>query len=43
MEANVQLLLQGYEAPAFLVKSLQEVYASHGKHGGSTARIDGEY
>jgi raffinose/stachyose/melibiose transport system substrate-binding protein len=42
-EANVQLLLQGYEAPAFLVKSLQEVYASHGKHGGSTARIDGEY
>jgi raffinose/stachyose/melibiose transport system substrate-binding protein len=43
MEANVQLLLQGYEAPAFLVNSLQEVYASHGKHGGSTARIDGEY
>lgn len=43
MEANVQLLLQGYEAPAFLVKSLQEVYTSHGKHGGSTARIDGEY
>ena len=43
MEANVQLLLQGYEAPAFLVKSLQEVYASHGKHGGSTVRIDGEY
>jgi raffinose/stachyose/melibiose transport system substrate-binding protein len=43
MEANVQLLLQGYEAPAFLVKSLQEVYASHGKHGGSTARIDGEF
>jgi raffinose/stachyose/melibiose transport system substrate-binding protein len=43
MEANVQLLLQGYEAPAFLVKSMQEVYTSHGKHGGSTARIDGEY
>lgn len=43
MEANVQLLLQGYEAPSFLVKSLQEVYTSHGKHGGSTARIDGEY
>jgi raffinose/stachyose/melibiose transport system substrate-binding protein len=43
MEANVQLLLQGYEAPAFLVKSLQEVYASRGKHGGSTARIDGEF
>lgn len=40
MEANVQLLLQGYEAPTFLVKSLQEVY--HG-HGGSTARIDGEF
>jgi raffinose/stachyose/melibiose transport system substrate-binding protein len=42
MEANVQLLLQGYEAPPFLVKSLQEVYASHG-NGGSSARIDGEF
>lgn len=42
MEANVQLLLQGYEHPAFLVKSLQKVYASNGK-GGSTARIDGEF
>jgi raffinose/stachyose/melibiose transport system substrate-binding protein len=42
MEANVQLLLQGYEPPEFLVKSLQEVYASRGKHG-STARIDGEF
>jgi len=42
MEANVQLLLQGYERPSFLVKSLQEVYASHGSHG-STARIDGEF
>ena len=43
MEANVQLLLQGYEAPTFLVRSLQEIYASRGKHGGSTARIDGEF
>jgi raffinose/stachyose/melibiose transport system substrate-binding protein len=42
MEANVQLLLQGYEAPEFLVTSLQEVYASHGRKG-STARIDGEF
>ncbi|GAC1445296.1 MAG: hypothetical protein NVSMB52_06020 [Chloroflexota bacterium] len=42
MEANVQLLLQGYEPPEFLVKSLQDVYASRGKHG-STARIDGEF
>lgn len=42
MEANVQLLLQGYEPPAFLVDSLQEVYSSRGKHG-STARIDGEF
>ncbi|MGH2444052.1 MAG: ABC transporter substrate-binding protein [Chloroflexota bacterium] len=42
MEANVQLLLQGYEAPGFLVKSLQESYATHG-HSGSTARIDGEF
>jgi raffinose/stachyose/melibiose transport system substrate-binding protein len=43
MEANVQLLLQGYEPPQFLVKSLQEVYASRGSQGGSTARIDGEF
>jgi raffinose/stachyose/melibiose transport system substrate-binding protein len=42
MEANVQLLLQGYETPEFLVKSLEEVYASHGNRG-STARIDGEF
>ncbi len=42
MEANVQLLLQGYEHPSFLVKSLEKVYASHG-NGGSTARIDGEF
>lgn len=42
MEANVQLLLQGYEPPSFLVKSLQEVYASRGRHG-STTRIDGEF
>lgn len=43
MEANVQLLLQGYEGPQFLTKSLQEDYASHGSRGGSTARIDGEF
>lgn len=42
MEANVQLLLQGYEAPSFLPHSLQTVYAHRGK-GGSTARIDGEF
>jgi raffinose/stachyose/melibiose transport system substrate-binding protein len=42
MEANVQLLLQGYEAPDFLVRSLQEVYTSHGSRG-STGRIDGEF
>jgi ABC-type glycerol-3-phosphate transport system substrate-binding protein len=42
MEANVELLLLGYEQPSFLVKSLQEVYASHGNRG-STARIDGEF
>lgn len=42
MEANVQLLLQGYEEPSFLVTSLQDVYASHGSHG-SSARIDGEF
>jgi raffinose/stachyose/melibiose transport system substrate-binding protein len=42
MEANVQLLLQGIEGPQFLVKALQSVYASRG-HGGSTARIDGEF
>ena len=42
MEANVQLLLQNYEPPEFLVKSLQEVYTSHGNRG-SAARIDGEF
>lgn len=42
MEANVQLLLQGYEHPSFLINALQKVYASHG-NGGSTARIDGEF
>jgi raffinose/stachyose/melibiose transport system substrate-binding protein len=42
MEANVQLLLQNYEPPQFLVKSLQEVYTSHGNRG-SAARIDGEF
>lgn len=42
MEANVQLLLQGYERPEFLVRSLQQVYASRGR-GGSGTRIDGEF
>lgn len=42
MEANVQLLLQGYEPPSFLPRSLQQVYAHRGK-GGSTTRIDGEF
>jgi raffinose/stachyose/melibiose transport system substrate-binding protein len=40
MEANVQLLLQGYEAPSFLVKALQEDYATR---RGSNATIDGEF
>jgi|SRR5579875_2590209 len=43
MEANVQLLLQGYEGPDFLSRSMQEVYSSRGKQHGSTARIDGEF
>lgn len=43
MEANVQLLLQGYEPATFLPRSLQKVYTSRGKSGGSTARIDGEF
>lgn len=42
MEANVQLLLQGYEGPQFLVQSLQDVYRSRGGNG-SNARIDGEF
>jgi raffinose/stachyose/melibiose transport system substrate-binding protein len=42
MEANVQLLLQKVEAPSFLVRSLQTVYASHGEHASST-RTDGEF
>lgn len=42
MEANVQLLLQGYEPPSFLVHSLQDVYDTRGRKG-STARIDGEF
>lgn len=40
MEANVQLLLQGYEKPSFLPQSLETVY--RGGHG-STATIDGEF
>jgi raffinose/stachyose/melibiose transport system substrate-binding protein len=40
MEANVQLLLQGYETPQFLVNALQKVY----RGGASSApRIDGEF
>ena len=42
MEANVQLLLQKVEAPAFLTRSLQTVYASKGLHASST-RTDGEF
>jgi raffinose/stachyose/melibiose transport system substrate-binding protein len=42
MEANVQLLLQGYEPPSFLLTALQESYATRGARG-STARIDGEF
>jgi raffinose/stachyose/melibiose transport system substrate-binding protein len=42
MEANVQLLLQNVEAPSFLVRSLQAVYASGGKNASST-RTDGEF
>ncbi len=42
MEANVQLLLQNVEAPGFLVRSLQDVYASRGAHASST-RTDGEF
>jgi raffinose/stachyose/melibiose transport system substrate-binding protein len=42
MEANVQLLLQGYEPPSFLLTALEESYASRGAKG-STARIDGEF
>lgn len=42
MEANVQLLLQKFETPAFLVRSLNLVYSSGGKHASST-RTDGEF
>jgi raffinose/stachyose/melibiose transport system substrate-binding protein len=42
MEANIQLLLQGYETPDFLPRSLQQVYASRGAKATST-RTDGEF
>jgi raffinose/stachyose/melibiose transport system substrate-binding protein len=42
MEANVQLLLQDYEPPSFLLTALEESYATRGAKG-STARIDGEF
>ncbi|MGH2388556.1 MAG: extracellular solute-binding protein [Chloroflexota bacterium] len=42
MEANVQLLLQHFEAPTFLPRSLQLVYDSHGAKASST-RTDGEF
>lgn len=42
MEANVQLLLQHFETPAFLPRSLQLVYDSHGAKASST-RTDGEF
>src|SRR5665213_1059437 len=42
MEANTQLLLQHFEAPSFLPRSLQLVYDSHGLKA-SGARTDGEF
>jgi raffinose/stachyose/melibiose transport system substrate-binding protein len=42
MEANVQLLLQRFETPSFLARSLQLVYSSGGLHASST-RTDGEF
>ena len=42
MEANVQLMLRHFENPAFLSKSLQLVYDSHGTKASST-RTDGEF
>ncbi len=42
MEANVQLLLQKFEKPSFLVRSLQMVYSSNGSKASST-RTDGEF
>ena len=42
MEANVQLLLQHFETPSFLTRSLQLVYSSHGAKASST-RTDGEF
>jgi raffinose/stachyose/melibiose transport system substrate-binding protein len=42
MEANVQLLLQGFETPAFLPRSLRLVYDSHGAKASGT-RTDGEF
>jgi ABC-type glycerol-3-phosphate transport system substrate-binding protein len=42
MEANTQLLLQHFETPSFLPRSLQLVYDSHGVKASST-RTDGEF
>ncbi len=42
MEANTQLLLQHFESPSFLPRSLQLVYDSHGLKASST-RTDGEF
>jgi hypothetical protein len=42
MEANIQLLLQNVETPAFLTRSLQDVYTSRGTRASST-RTDGEF
>jgi ABC-type glycerol-3-phosphate transport system substrate-binding protein len=42
MEANMQLLLQHFETPSFLPRSLQLVYDSHGRNASST-RTDGEF
>ncbi len=43
MEANVQLLLQGYEQPSVLPRVMQLVYASHGARHGKTEAIDCEF
>ncbi len=42
IEANIQLLLQGAETPDFLVRSVQDVYASGGAKATHT-RTDGEF
>ena len=43
MEANVTLLLQSIETPAFLPKALTTVYSSHGRQGASNYQSDCEF